>query len=99
MMDAHETVDGTWPYAPHFFDGNGFRMHYVDENPSAKASFLCVHGEPTWGYLYRNIIPRLAKHGRVVVPDQMGFGKSETPQGRRYTIEEHCNNLEKLVFE
>jgi haloalkane dehalogenase len=99
MIDANETFDGTWPYAPHFFDGNGFRMHYVDENPSAQESFLCVHGEPTWGYLYRNIIPRLAKHGRVVVPDQMGFGKSETPQDRRYTIEEHCNNLERLVSE
>lgn len=98
MIDAGETFDNTWPYTPHFFDGNGFRLHYVDENPAASESFLCVHGEPTWGYLYRNFIPRLAKHGRVVVPDHMGFGKSQTPQDRRYTIEEHCNNLEKLIL-
>ena len=99
MIEAHETFDDTWPFAPNFFHGNGFAMHYVDENPEGTETFLCVHGEPTWGYLYRNIIPRLARHGRVVVPDQMGFGKSETPQDRRYTIEEHCENLDKLVLE
>ena len=99
MIEAHEIFDGTWPFAPNFFHGNGFAMHYVDENPEGTETFLCVHGEPTWGYLYRNIIPRLARHGRVVVPDQMGFGKSETPQDRRYTIEEHCENLDKLVLE
>ncbi len=98
MIEANETFEGTWPFTPNFFDGNGFAMHYVDESPDGEETFLCVHGEPTWGYLYRNIIPRLARHGRVVVPDQMGFGKSETPQDRRYTIEEHCDNLEKLVL-
>lgn len=98
MIEASETFEGTWPFAPHFFDGNGFRMHYVDENPGGAEMFLCLHGEPTWGYLYRNIIPRLARHGRVIVPDHMGFGKSETPQDRRYTIQEHCDNLQNLVL-
>ncbi len=99
MIKPQETFDGTWPFAAHFFEGNGFRMHYVDENPEGKETFLCVHGEPTWGYLYRNIIPRLVRAGRVVVPDHMGFGKSETPQDRRYTIEEHYRNLENLVLD
>ncbi len=99
MIDAGETFDGTWPFAPHFFDGNGFRMHYVDEGSGGNETFLCLHGEPTWGYLYRNFIPKLVRHGRVVVPDHMGFGKSETPQDRRYTIEEHYQNLERLVFD
>ncbi len=104
MIEPDETFDGTWPYRPHFFGGNGFRMHYIDEpsekaNPDGDETFLCVHGEPTWGYLYRNIIPQLAKLGRVVVPDHMGFGKSETPMDRGYTIEEHCDNLERLVLE
>jgi pimeloyl-ACP methyl ester carboxylesterase len=104
MIDANEDFEGTWPYAPNFFHGNGFAMHYVDERDADEQgagdeTFLCVHGEPTWGYLYRNIIPRLARHGRVVVPDQMGFGKSETPQDRAYTIEEHCDNLDRLVLE
>ncbi len=97
MIDANETFDGTWPFAPKFFDGNGFRMHYVDEHISGDETFLCLHGEPTWGYLYRNIIPGLACYGRVVVPDQMGFGKTETPADKRYTIEEHCDNLARLV--
>ena len=104
MIEPDETFDGTWPYQPHFFGGNGFRMHYIDEpsekaNPGGDETFLCVHGEPTWGYLYRNIIPQLAKLGRVVVPDHMGFGKCETPMDRGYTIEEHCDNLERLVLE
>ena len=97
MIDAAETFDGTWPFAPHFFDGNGFRMHYVDEGDPSGDVFLCLHGEPTWGYLYRRFIPRLAKHGRVVVPDHMGFGKSETPQDREYSIRAHVENLERLV--
>ena len=76
MIDPDETFNGTWPYAPHFFEGNGFRMHYIDEPASAGSCddiFLCIHGEPTWGYLYRNIIPMLRRYGRVVVPDNMGF--------------------------
>ena len=99
MIDEHETFAGTWPYQAHYFDGNGFRMHYVDENPEGNETFVCIHGEPTWGYLYRNIIPSLARLGRVIVPDHMGFGKSETPQTRHYTIEEHCDNLNNLVLE
>ncbi len=70
-----------------------------ERNPDGQETFLCVHGEPTWGYLYRNIIPRLARYGRVVVPDHMGFGKSETPQDRAYTIEEHCDNLDRLMLD
>ena len=99
MIDANETFDGTWPYSPQFFEGNGFRMHYVDVPgpPDSDEVFLCVHGEPTWGYLYRNIIPALSRIGRVVVPDHMGFGKSETPSGFSYTIEEHSNHLDRLV--
>jgi haloalkane dehalogenase len=98
MIPANETFDGTWPYAPHFFEGAGFRMHYVDEGAPDAEPIVCLHGEPTWGYLYRKFIPQLAKHGRVIVPDHMGFGKSETPQDRSYEIREHCENMEKLLL-
>jgi len=98
MILADETFDNTWPYAPRFFEGVGFRMHYVDEGPADAEPIVCLHGEPTWGYLYRNFIPRLGKHGRVIVPDHMGFGKSETPQDRSYEIREHCENFEKLML-
>jgi haloalkane dehalogenase len=98
VIPADETFDGTWPYAPRFFDGNGFRQHYVDQGPPGGETFVCVHGEPTWGYLYRHFVPPLAGLGRVVVPDHMGFGKSETPQDRGYSIREHYENLERLLL-
>jgi haloalkane dehalogenase len=95
MIDAHETFGGTWPFAPHFFDGNGFRMHYADEGEGEP--IVCLHGEPTWGYLYRRFIPPLARSHRVIVPDHMGFGKSETPQDRSYTLRTHVENLAGLI--
>ena len=99
MIPGNETFAGTWPYAPQFFSGSGFRQHYVDEGPRDGAeTFVCVHGEPTWGYLYRHFIAPLTQLGRVVVPDHMGFGKSETPQDRSYSIREHYENLERLLL-
>lgn len=95
MITADETFDGTWPFTPHFFDGSGFRQHYVDEGTGDP--ILLLHGEPTWGYLYRRFVTPLTAFGRVVVPDHMGFGKSETPQDREYTIRDHVENLERLV--
>jgi len=103
MIPAAETFDGTWPFEPHFHevpaaaDAAAFRMHYVDEGPRDAESILCLHGQPTWGYLYRNMIPRLAERHRVVVPDHMGFGKSETPQDRVYTLKTHTENLATLI--
>lgn len=96
MIPANETFDGTFPFQPRFIETSGFRMHYVDEGEGE--TILCLHGEPTWGYLYRSFIPPLARHYRVVVPDHMGFGKSETPQNRTYHLNEHIDNLEALIF-
>ena len=100
MIERDETFGGSWPYEARYFEGNGFRHHYVDEGIKDSAeTFVCLHGEPTWGYLYRNFIPRLGELGRVVVPDHMGFGKSETPQDREYSVEEHCDNLAALLLD
>ncbi len=98
MIPAGETFEGTWLYEPRFFDGHGFRQHYVDVAGEGPETIVCLHGEPTWGYLYREFIPRLTKHGRVVVPDHMGFGKSETPQEREYSLRGHVENLEALLL-
>ena len=58
MIAAEEDFDGTWPFEPHFFEGQGFRQHYVDEGPrDTGETFVLLHGEPTWGYLYRAFIP------------------------------------------
>ncbi|MEM9513877.1 MAG: alpha/beta fold hydrolase [Actinomycetota bacterium] len=97
MIPLDETFDGTFPFGPHTFDGHGFVQHFVDEGPRDGEVVVCLHGEPTWGYLYRNIIPRLADRYRVVVPDHMGFGKSETPQNATYTLQTHTENLAALI--
>lgn len=97
MIPADETFDGTWPFNPHFSSAAGFRQHYVDEGPRKGEVVICLHGEPTWGYLYRRFIPPLSQQYRVIVPDHMGFGKSETPPDRVYTLQTHVENLEKLI--
>ena len=90
-----ETFDGTWPFAPKFYHGNGFAMHYVDEGEGDP--IVLLHGMPTWGYLYRKFIPVLSKTHRVIVPDHMGFGKSETPQDKEYCLRTHSLNLINLL--
>ena len=95
MIEANETFNGTFPFAPHFTTKPGFRMHYVDEGSGDPV--VCLHGEPTWGYLYRKFIPPLSATHRMIVPDHMGFGKSETPQDREYTYLTHVANLEALL--
>lgn len=97
MVPADETFDGTFPFKPNFSTAPGFRMHYVDEGPRDGEPIVCLHGEPTWGYLYRNFIPPLSQTHRVIVPDHMGFGKSETPQDRDYRLKTHVENLAALI--
>ncbi|UUZ86417.1 alpha/beta fold hydrolase [Paenibacillus sp. P26] len=96
--DQFGNFNGTFPFAPHFTDAPGFAMHYVDEGPREAEIILCLHGEPTWGYLFRHLIPVLSEDYRVVVPDHMGFGKSATPQDRAYWLQDHIDNLERFVL-
>lgn len=98
MIPSDATFAGTFPFAPHFTDAPGFRMHYVDEGPRDGEVVLCLHGEPTWGYLFRRVVPVLSGACRVVVPDHMGFGKSETPPDRTYWLQDHIDNLERFVL-
>jgi pimeloyl-ACP methyl ester carboxylesterase len=68
--------------APNYLEWRGMRIHYVDAQaaPDAAQTFLCLHGEPTWSYLYRKMIPPfLASGARVVAPDLPGFGRSDKP--------------------
>jgi pimeloyl-ACP methyl ester carboxylesterase len=97
MVSDNETFDGTFPFKPNFSTCAGFRMHYVDEGQGP--TILCLHGEPTWGYLYREVIPTLARNHRVIVPDYMDFGKSEKPQNVEYSGRRHADHLELLVKE
>jgi cis-3-alkyl-4-acyloxetan-2-one decarboxylase len=92
-----ETFDSTFPFAPHYFDHNGFQMHFVDEGSGEP--IVLVHGDPTWGYLYRNFIHALARHNRCVVPDHMGMGKSGIPQEPYpYRLQHHIAHFENLLL-
>jgi haloalkane dehalogenase len=89
-----------YAFEPHYISDlkgfEGLRMHYVDEGPKdADTVFLCLHGQPTWSYLYRSMIPVFAKHGaRVVAPDLFGFGKSDKPiREEFYSFTQHRNSL------
>jgi len=90
-----------WP--PRYRDDlpgyEGLRMHYLDEGPSEAPVFLCLHGEPSWSFLYRKMIPVfLAAGGRVVAPDFFGFGRSDKPvQDDVYTFDFHRGSILRLV--
>ncbi len=69
-----------WPYAPNYQFVGSLRIHYVDEGPKSAAPVLCLHGEPSWSYLYRKMIPLFVRAGhRVLAPDLVGFGRSDKP--------------------
>ncbi|ACG78660.1 haloalkane dehalogenase, putative [Phenylobacterium zucineum HLK1] len=85
-----------WPFAPKYVqvkdaDGTLLRIHHVDEGPRDGAPVLLMHGEPSWAYLYRHIIPRLVAAGhRAIAPDLVGFGRSDKPADRGdYTYARH----------
>jgi haloalkane dehalogenase len=88
-----------YAFAPHYVEDltgyQGLRMHYLDERPVRPAAnshtYLCLHGEPTWSYLYRKMIPVFVAAGhRVVAPDWFGFGKSDKPvEDAAYTFNFH----------
>lgn len=76
----------------------GLKMHYLDEGRRENPTVLLLHGEPTWSYLYRKMIPGLASHFRVVVPDLIGFGKSDKPARRAaYTYQKHLDWLTSFI--
>ncbi len=99
-----------YSFAPHYVEvdagdssGDRLRMHYVDEVPDAPSGeiVLMLHGEPSWSYLYRHMIPPLVAAGhRCVVPDLIGFGRSDKPAERGdYTYQRHVDWLRELIFD
>ena len=91
-----------WPYEPRYAEvGDGLRAHYVDEGPRDGAVVLLMHGEPSWSYLYRHMIPPLVAAGlRVVAPDLIGFGRSDKPASQSdYTYARHVEWMRALLFD
>ena len=100
IMDSLEHIDtfrAQWPFAARYVRVNGWRMHYVDEGSGDP--ILLLHGNPTWGFLYRRVIPPLVDAGhRVIVPDMIGFGLSEKPaREQAHSLDGHIANLAGLV--
>ena len=92
-----ERLDG-YSFAPHYAevtaeDGTSLRVHYLDEGPRDAAPVVLMHGNPSWSYLYRKIIPRLVAHGhRVLAPDLVGLGRSDKPAAKSdYTLARHVD--------
>lgn len=86
-----------YPFAPRYLDMDGMRVHYVDEGRGAPV--LLLHGEPTWSYLYRAVIPHVVAAGaRAVAPDYLGFGKSDKwTEDARYAYAVHVATIERVV--
>ncbi len=95
-LDVESDFHGQFPWKSlRVGVGGGIRLAVVDEGPStAPVTFVLLHGNPTWGFLYRKFIRDLAKDYRVVVPDHVGFGRSDKPRDPQYyTLERHIDNL------
>ncbi len=95
-----ESLPG-YPFAPHYREIRGYRIHFVDEGPRDGAPVLLLHGEASWSYLYRKMIPVLAAAGhRVLAPDLLGFGKSDKPTDRAtYSHRLHVDIVATFVRE
>ncbi len=109
-MDALRTPDDRfddiagYPFSPHYEeiadgDGGTLRVHYVDEGPPNAPPVLMLHGEPSWSYLYRKMVPVIVDAGyRAIAPDLVGFGRSDKPANREdYTYQRHVDWMRALV--
>ena len=99
INDLGPHVARRYPFHSKFANVNGWRMHYIDEGPPNAPPVLMLHGNPTWGYLWRDTIPPLLRAGyRVIVPDQIGFGLSEhPPNASAHSLDNHAANLVALI--
>ena len=103
-MDFYRTPDERfeglpgYDFAPHYIEQDGLRMHYVEEG--AGDPVLLLHGEPSWAFLYRKMIPPLASVARVLAPDYFGFGRSDKPTRiEDYSFDFHYGSIERFASE
>ncbi len=96
--DRFENLPG-FDFAPNYVEVQGYRVHYLDVGPADGEPILLIHGEPTWSYLYRKMIPVLVAAGhRCIVPDLIGFGRSDKPASMdTHTYKFHVDAMTELV--
>ena len=109
MTDVYRTPEDRFAnlpdfdYEPHYVDDlsgyDGLRMHYLDEGAAGRGrTYLCLHGEPTWSYLYRKMLPVFVRGGgRVIAPDWFGFGRSDKPADGVYSFDFHRSSMLRLI--
>jgi haloalkane dehalogenase len=88
-----------YPFESRWLDLDGLRMHYLDEGPRDAEPILCVHGNPTWSFHFRELIRELRTTHRVIAPDHIGMGLSDKPDDARYpyTLRRRVEDLETLL--
>ena len=88
-----------YPFSPNYTKCENVRIHYIDEGESVEEVILLIHGEPSWSYLYRQMIPILSDNGyRVIAPDLVGFGKSDKLINQEdYTYNKHVDWITKFI--
>lgn len=96
-MPARPDWRRLYPFSSHELDLGGLRYHYLDEG--AGRPMLMVHGNPTWSFYWRNLVQAFRDEHRVIAPDHIGCGLSDKPKRYRYTLEQHIENLLKLIEE
>ena len=100
---AGRAATGSWrslyPFASHWLDAGGHRLHYLDEGPRDAPVVVALHGNPTWSFYWRRLVLALRDRYRVVVPDHLGCGLSDKPQHWPYRLAGHVDNVGRLVRE
>jgi cis-3-alkyl-4-acyloxetan-2-one decarboxylase len=100
-MYSRYGFESEYPFPSRFFDLDGLRYHYIDEGPAAagddRETLLCVHGNPTWSFAWRNVVKELSRDYRVIAIDHMGCGFSDKPQDYEYRLAQHVDNLSRFI--
>lgn len=96
FLDSYTDI---YPFEGEYLETPSGRLHYLDEGPKEAPVLLCVHGNPSWSVLYRDVVRSFRGRMRVIVPDHMGCGLSDQPADFGYRLEDHIDNLERLIEE
>lgn len=91
-----DDIDPRYDFAPHYVDVLGSRMHYIESGPPDAEPVLFLHGNPTSSYLWRNIIPDVARRARCIAPDLIGLGKSDKPD-LAYRFEDQVRYVDAFI--
>lgn len=97
MEDLPTPAAELFPWTSHTLSVDGGALHYLDEGPRDAPVMLCVHGNPTWSFYWRQLVQSFSDRYRVVVPDHIGCGRSDKPQDWPYRLDGHISNLVKLI--